>query len=446
MLQVKVNEGILEGISGEHCTIFLGVPYAQPPVGSLRFRAPQPPRTWSGVRSAKQFAGRAWQMVQSGFYLKEFFSNPDYLPEMTEDCLFLNIWTPAKRADEKLPVAFWVHGGAFINGFGSEMEFDGEAFAKRGVILVTINYRLGAFGFLAAPEISTENGGIVGNQGILDQIAALKWVKENIGAFGGDPERVTIFGQSAGSLSCQTLTSSPLTPGLFSGVILQSGGGYNDLLKRDVLPAEAYLTGQKFCQICGVTTLAELRALPAEKVMGAALKMFETMEGFKLPFGPVMDGHVLAAGFNASIEQGLLHDVPYLAGSTSHDLGRSPDAPLQPGTDSFNKSCVDLSLWLEKLGRQPAHVYYFSQIPQGDDAGAFHSSELWYLFGTLGRSWRPKSAGDYALAEAMTDYWTNFMKTGDPNGSGLPGWRACSAGDPYVQRLDEAALTGQVGG
>ena len=161
MQRVTVKEGILEGMYGNNCAIFLGVPYAQPPVGALRFRAPQPAQSWQGVRSAKQFSHRAWQMTQSGFYQKEFFSNPDYMPAMDEDCLYLNIWTPAKSANEKLPVAFWIHGGAFINGFGSEMEFDGEAFAKRDVILVTINHRLGAFGFLAMPESSEENGGVV---------------------------------------------------------------------------------------------------------------------------------------------------------------------------------------------------------------------------------------------------------------------------------------------
>lgn len=440
MQRVTVKEGILEGMSGNNCAIFLGVPYAQPPVGALRFRAPQPAQSWQGVRSAKQFSHRAWQMTQSGFYQKEFFSNPDYMPAMDEDCLYLNIWTPAKSANEKLPVAFWIHGGAFINGFGSEMEFDGEAFAKRDVILVTINHRLGAFGFLATPESSEENGGVVGNVSILDQIAALKWVKENITAFGGDPDRITIFGQSAGSMSCQTLVSSPLAKGLFSGVILQSGGGYKDPIKRDLLPAEAYATGEKFCQLCAVKTLAELRALPAEKIMEVATTLFESMARQSLPFYPIVDGHVLTAGYNASIEQGLLHNVPFMAGSTRDDLGSGGPSAQPKTTDPFNASCIDLSFWLEKQGRKPAYVYYFTQVLQGDDAGAFHSSELWYLFGTLDRSWRPKTPGDYVVSEALTDYWTNFIKTGDPNGNGLPEWRLCSAADPYVQMLDDKTL------
>ena len=440
MQRVTVREGILEGITGEKSSIFLGVPYAQPPLGSLRFRAPQPVSPWSGVRSAKQFSHRAWQMTQQGFYEKEFFSNPDYMPAMDEDCLYLNIWTPAKSPSDRLPVAFWIHGGAFINGFGSELEFDGEAFAARGVILVTINYRLGAFGFLATPEITEENGGIVGNIAILDQIAALTWLKDNMAAFGGDPKRITIFGQSAGSMSCQTLACSPLAQGLFSGVILQSGGGYRDALKRDVLAEDAYVIGQKLSDLCAVRTLAELRALPAEQIMQAARSIFESTLGHNVPFYPVLDGHVLTAGYNASIEQGLLHQVPFMLGSTRDDLGSEPGLVRPRASDPFNASCVNMSLWLEKLGRKPAYVYYFSQLPQGDDAGAFHSSELWYLFGTLERSWRPKTPGDYVVSAALSDYWTNFIKTGDPNGSGLPEWRVCSAADPYVQILDDTTL------
>jgi para-nitrobenzyl esterase len=439
MNTITVNEGILEGIPGQHGSIFLGVPYAQPPLGALRFCAPQPPLPWTGIRPAKAFSARAWQMAQSGFYLKEFFSDPAYMPPMAEDCLYLNIWTPAHSSDEKLPVAFWLHGGAFINGFGSEMEFDGEAFARRGVILVTVNYRLGAFGFLASPELTAENGGVVGNVGILDQIAALRWLKANIAAFGGDPGRITIFGQSAGSLSCQTLASSPLAKGLFSGVILQSGGGYNDMLKRDLLPADAYATGEKFFELCGAHNLAELRALAPEQVMDGARRLFETLAGHHLPFYPILDGQVLAAGLNASIEQGLLHDVPFMVGSTLNDLGRAAGA-AQPAVDPFNASCINLSLWLEKIGRKPAYVYYFTQLPQGDEAGAFHSSELWYVFGTLQRSWRPKTPGDYRVSAALSDYWTNFIKTGLPNGSGLPEWRPCSAADPYVQLLNEKTL------
>jgi para-nitrobenzyl esterase len=440
MQQVTVKQGILEGISGEACSAFLGVPYAQAPLGALRFRAPQPALAWDGVRPARQFSHRAWQMHQTGFYQKEFFSNPDFMPAMDEDCLYLNIWTPANSATQRLPVAFWIHGGAFINGFGSEMEFDGEAFARRGVILVTINYRLGAFGFLASQEITAENGGVAGNVAILDQIAALQWVQDNIAAFGGDPARVTIFGQSAGSISCQTLASSPLASGLFRGVILQSGGGYGDMLKRDLLPAEAYATGTRFSHLCGVNSLAGLRALPPETLMQAAGKLFAEMVGLNLPFYPVLDGQVLVSGLNASIEQGRLRPAAYLLGTTRDDLRGSPDAAKSTGPDPFNQSCIDFSLWLEKHGCKPAYVYYFSQAPQGDDAGAFHSSELWYLFGTLFRSWRPKTPGDFVVSQAMTDYWTNFIKSADPNAGHLPGWRPCSALDPYVQRLDAATL------
>ena len=269
MLMVQTKYGILEGVQEEGYAKFLGVPYAQPPVGALRWKRPQPPRHWDGIRKADHFSHRAWQTVQEpprdgqGInYAKEFYENPAFMPEMDEDCLYLNIWTPDVSTDKKLPVAFYIHGGAFLNGFGSEIEFDGEAFARRGVILVTINYRLGAFGFFAHPGLKQEDpDGCCGNYGIYDQIAALQWVRDNIANFGGDPDKITIFGQSAGAMSVQTLLSSPLTKGMIAGAILQSGGGYKGGFNSNRTLEQAEMLGNKYMEICGASTLEDMRAL-----------------------------------------------------------------------------------------------------------------------------------------------------------------------------------------
>ena len=226
---IQTKQGAVEGgLSQDGKTvIFKGLPYAQPPVGDLRFRRPQAHQPWPGVRPCREFGSSCMQadLSAEGFYAKEFYDVP--LPPLSEDCLYLNIWTPeSATADSRLPVLFWIHGGAFLHGSGSEKEFDGEGFAKKGVILVTINYRVNAFGFFAHPDLEPETEeGVSGNYGILDQIFALQWVRENIGAFGGDPEKITIFGQSAGCMSVQAIISSPLAQGMLRGAILQSGGG-----------------------------------------------------------------------------------------------------------------------------------------------------------------------------------------------------------------------------
>lgn len=426
MTRITTKQGMLEGILLDHCRIFLGIPYAKPPIGALRWHAPVPAEAWMGVRSTKRFPDRSMQGEHDDpFYGPEFYDQAAYQTPVSEDSLYLNIWAP--ETGENLPVAFWIHGGAFMGGYGHEKEFDGEAYCKRGVILVTVNYRLGPFGFLAHPWLSEESERecgkrISGNYGILDQIEALKWVRENISAFGGDPDKITIFGQSAGCMSVQTLLSSPLTQGMLSGAILQSGLG----LSYDHTLAQAEAQGIAFARNASVSTLEEMRALTPEQVFEAAGPIIE--EGFprmELPYTPIIDGYVMTMGYDSALQEGMLPHIPYIAGSTRNDIAVDPDALSQGQKGKVYDGVTDFCRSMLKNGIPHVYRYYFSRQLPGDDAGAFHSSELWYTFGTLSRSWRPFTQADRALSGQMLDYWTNFMKTGDPNGSGLPAWNAC---------------------
>ena len=463
---VKTKYGDLQGVQKQNHTVFRGIPYAKAPTGNLRWKAPREPDSWEGIREAKVFGNRSMQGVSEpgSFYHKEFFSDEDFMPAMSEDCLYLNIWTPASGCDEKLPVGFWIHGGGFTGGFGTEIEFDGGAFCERNVILVTINYRLGALGFLAHEELCAENENAVsGNYGLLDQIRALTWVFENIHSFGGDPERITIFGQSAGCLSVQALVSSRLTKGMIAGAILQSAGGYHTGIGRDVLLEEAKQAGRTFMEFCGKKSITELRDLSSEEINDFSNRFLASpLAVGPLPFSPCVDGYILEKGFDEIVDKGMHHDIPYMIGSTADDLG-SEQTP--PGEKSqLYKGCIDWSLKNEALGRNPSYVYYFTRAPLNsresihatepsdlygsiglvstigslsiirDSDKSYHSAELWYVFGTLSRSWRPKIVGDYDLSRRMTTYWCNFIRTGDPNGK-FSHWKPYTVNDPFVEEL-----------
>lgn len=441
LLTIRVKQGLLQGIKEEGYTVFKGIPYAQPPIHHLRFKRPQPAACWEGIRQAKQFSPRSMQLMHppGSFYDKEFYGDPCYLPPMSEDCLYLNVWTPALTPDERLPVAFWIHGGGFLGGYGSEMEFDGAAYCRRKVILVTINYRTGPFGFLAHPWLSAESPqGLSGNDGLFDQIAALEWVRDNIASFGGDADQITVFGQSAGAISTQILVSSELAKPLIQGAIMQSGGGYKAGLLKEQTLAEAEKTGEAFVNICKVNSLSELRALPADKIL-KALRIFmadkgKTNEG--LPFGPNMDGYLLTCPLDILVDKGQHKDIPYLLGSTKNDIGVNINHLAQGDKGPLYDACIAWSLKNEALGRRPSYVYYFARdLPGDDQASAFHSAELWYMFGTLKRSWRPFEPADEALSERMLDYWCNFIKNKNPNQPGLPDWNPCSSDDPFVKIL-----------
>ena len=433
---LEVEGGKIAGMVGETegVAVYMGIPYAAPPVGELRWKKPQSVVAWEGVRDCTKPGPASLQAdrQEGSFYWKEFYQEGD--PERSEDCLYLNVWTPAAGTDEKLPVMLWIHGGAYTGGFGYETEFDGNAIASKGVILVTINYRLGMPGFLAHPLLTAENNGIgSGNYGLYDQLAAVKWTKNNIAAFGGDPDNITIFGQSAGAGSVQALISSPLSEGYVAKAIIQSGGGLGGIIgTRGQEAAEA--AGKEMWDIAGITTLEEMRATPAEKFDEILAKYYEVkqLSFWGLPYGPAVDGELLLDGTNETALAGKSLDIPYMIGYTSEDLG----------PEIMRKAAVDWSLLQESQGRQPSYVYLFKHDLPGEDMeeggmpGAFHSSELWYVFGTLGRCWRPMQEEDYELSDRMVTYWTNFAKTGDPNGEGVPEWKPCTAEDSYVHELD----------
>ncbi len=420
---VSVEGGQLQGVLTDdpEVMVFKGIPYAAPPVGDLRWANPQPVIPWQGVKVADTFGNPSVQRGRQlgSFYYKEF--QPEPLPPTSEDCLFLNVWAPAKtvgHAEAKLPVALWIHGGAYMGGCGNDVAFDGEAWAERGVILVTINYRLGMLGFFSHPELSAENGyGGSGNQGIYDQLAAIRWVHDNIAAFGGDPAQITIMGQSAGAGSVKTLVASPLAKGLVSKAIIQSGGGLGNFLDSgsSQVPYSVYdERGKKIMDDAGFDTLEKMRKASLEELAAVPVGMG----------GPHPDGNLVTMSFDEAARAGKLLDIPYMIGSNGNDMGDM--------RESINAFCALRAGQSE----QPAYEYYFDRKLPGDDEGAFHSAELWYMFHTLGRSWRPFTQHDYDLSEKMMDFWTNFVKYGNPNGKDVDGgWKAYTTADPYVEQL-----------
>lgn len=434
MQTIKTKTGSLTGKEYEGYTAYLGIPYAKPPVGELRWRPPMRPEPWDGIMEATEFPPREHQLPQlpDSFYGKEFYADPAFLPPMSEDCLYLNIWAPTPERGKKYPVAFWIHGGAFMHGFGSEMEFDGESFCRRGVILVTINYRVGAFGFMTHPSLAAEDkNGRSGNYGLLDQIAALKWVNENIEAFGGNKERIVIMGQSAGAMSVQMLCSSPLAKGLFHGAVMQSGGGYGSGfgLGRSKEMGEA--AGNAFSELAGTFTAEGLRKLSPRDVMNTTIALTQSGRASGMPFGPVVDDFVLTCGTDACLDKAEEHDVDYMLGCNKNDMGVSDEMLERGERGPLWRGCLDFAA-LRKTHGGRTYVYSFDRALPGDGAGAFHSAELWYVFGTLGRCWRMMEPGDYKLSDEMTDYWCSFIKNGDPNTPGLPRWEPCSGAEDVM--------------
>ncbi|MGA2346164.1 MAG: carboxylesterase/lipase family protein [Candidatus Sulfotelmatobacter sp.] len=466
--QVKTAWGMVEGKDDGAVHAFLGIPYAAPPVGDLRWKPPVAAANWTGVRKATEFGNHC---MQGRIYGDMDFRDPGG----SEDCLTLNVWVPAKAAGAKLPVMVWIYGGGFVAGTTSEMRQDGTHLAQQGVIVVSMNYRLGVFGFFVHPELAKESGhNAAGNYGLLDQTAALRWVHENIAAFGGDPGNVTIFGESAGSFSVSAQMASPLAKGLFQKAIGESGGAFfsgglafeprSVREEKDVKLVSAKL---------GVSTLAELRAIPAQKLLDA----FSPPQSRGFDFEPDVDGYFLPEPAPAIFAAGKQNDVPLLAG-WNHDEGSFEVAfsPQKPTADSLkamaqkefgDKAAEFLKLypsdtpeqtlrsaedfagdrfiafstwaWVEaqaKTGKQPVYRYRFDlgppADPKGPQLGAYHSAEIEYVFGQLdskaGVAWLPEHR---ALSDEMQKYWANFARSGDPNGPGLPKWSVYSAADGW---------------
>jgi para-nitrobenzyl esterase len=466
--QVKTANGTVEGITDANgIRIFMGIPFAQPPVGDLRWKEPQPVKDWDGLRKADHFGPQAMQ--------KRVFADMVFRSAGTsEDCLYLNVWSPAKPSKQKLPVLVYYYGGGYVGGDGSEPRYDGESLARKGIVTVTVNYRLGVFGFLAHPELTKESPhNSSGNYGLLDQNAALLWVQKNIAAFGGDPQKVTIAGESAGSISVSLQMASPLSKNLIAGAIGESGASINPTLAPISL-AEGEKNGVAFADKAGAKSIADLRALSATQLLyiaskPGAFKVAPMVDGYFLPkllpdiFAAGEQSHVpLLAGWNSA-------EVPY--GAFMQGTAPTPDKykakvnsvyadkadevlKLYPGTtqDEVIQSATALASdrfiaystwkWTDlqtKTGGQPVYRYLFSRArppmvkPGPTQAGnmppplvgASHASEIEYALGNLASdsvyAW---TADDYKVSATMENYFANFIKTGNPNGKGLPKWPA----------------------
>lgn len=475
-VQQKIADGVLEGVVSADGKVrtFKGIPYAAAPVGALRWRPPQPVTSWTGVRPAIDYGPRA---MQGRIFSDMVFHDAG----PSEDCLYLNVWLPEDQPHEKLPVMVWIHGGGFVAGASSEPRQDGGNLCKKGVVVVSMNYRMGVFGFFAHPELTQESPQHAsGNYGILDIIAALQWVNKNISVFGGDPDNVTIFGESAGSFAVSTLMASPPARGLFHRAIGESGAIFSLTWPLKTL-AEGERDGLAFAQSAfGRTKLAELRALPAQALLDAALKQQArasvVIDGLVLPadsrsiFGAGKQAHVpLLAGWNRDEGgyQGLLHDdPPTLANYVTHAKARfgaaapeflkvyaaTTDAEAErAASDLGGDEFIGYSTWkwLElhrATGGAPVYRYRFDQpLPLAPDAApgskprAPHAADIEFVFRVLSSRQLPWGPADHGVSELMASYWTNFARTGNPNGAGLPEWPeyTAKAGDPVMHLAAE---------
>lgn len=470
--RVNTPDGALEGVVSPDGKVvsFKGIPYAAPPVGTLRWKPPQPVAHWSGVREAAEFGSRC---MQGNIYGDMIFRDPG----PSEDCLYLNVWAPAKHEGARLPVMVWIYGGGFAAGASSEPRQDGGNLSKRGVVVVSMNYRLGIFGFFAHPELAKESEHHAsGNYGLLDQLAAIKWVHDNIALFGGDPANVTIFGESAGSFSVSAQMASPLDQGLIQHAIGESGAFFSETLQLKSR-AETEKADMQFAKTeLGTDSLEALRAKPAEELLKASMKSHNPIR-----FWPNIDGYFLPQSVAAIFAAGRQSHIPLLAGFNkdegSYKMIFGKEAPtaanygkrihelfgknaakileLYPGkTDAEAKrSAQDLAgdqfiafgtwRWLDAqlaTGKSPVYRYKFEDAPpapanataeEAADRGAYHSAEIEFVFNVLPSKelpWRPQ---DFKLSDMMSAYWSNFAKTGDPNGRGLPKWPVYSAADGY---------------
>jgi para-nitrobenzyl esterase len=474
---VRTEYGLVQGASEDGLTVYKGIAFAAPPVGDLRWRAPQPAAKWEGVRQTTNFAPGP---IQGG--------RPP--SGVSEDCLYLNVWTPAKSPGDRIPVLVWIYGGGFGGGATSEPSYSGEKLARKGVVLVSIAYRVGQLGFLAHPDLSAETTNHTsGNYGLLDMIAGLQWVRNNIAAFGGDPNKVTIFGESAGGIAVSMLSASPLAKGLFHGAISQSGGSFGpprpttfpgENLKR--LP-DAERSGEAYARNAGVSSIAELRKLSPDKLPGG--------RGLGMSW-PIIDGWVIPDDQYKLYEAGRFNDTPILVGYNS-DEGASFSPPKTPEdyiasvnkrygrfaesllkaypveSNAVPKTARDLTRdaafgwhtwsWARlqssvgksnKSSKSRVFYYYFDQHPEYPEGspragyGSPHGMDVAYVFQHLNPSSPQTTRTDLEISDAMSTYWVNFAKHGDPNGEGLPAWAAFSDANPVVMYFSKTPHTGPV--
>jgi len=424
---LTINGGQVKGVETPTKGIiaYKGIPFAAPPLGKLRWREPQPVLPWKGVKTADKYGAAAMQITwdPQSFYGKEWRASGSV--PFNEDCLYLNIWTPAAGdKNKKLPVAMWIHGGGYREGFAFEPEMDGgEDWASRGVIFVSVTYRLGVIGFFSHPLLSAESpNGVSGNYGLMDQAAALKWINDNIEQFGGDPKNITIFGQSAGAGSVQSLCASPISKNLVSKAISMSGGGLSNA--RPGIPLDsAQLANKKMMDYFGKTTLDDMRALSFDELIQMSQKYTEATKT-RVGWGPVIDNYFLKKTFSDAAMAKEIADIPYMLGFTANDLG------------DMTKPINDFAALRATQSTKPAYTYLFQRQLPGDSSGAFHSSDLWYIFHSMRHSWRPFTAGDKELSVQMVDYWTNFAKFGNPNGKGGDVWKPYTAQNPQFLVMD----------
>lgn len=479
---IKVEGGLVSGTPGWAWGVreYLGIPFAAPPVGNLRWQPPQPVAPWQGVRSADRFSSACMQRAQ----------NPNQgswnrgLINLSEDCLYLNVWTPAASSSEKLPVLVWIYGGGGISGSTAEPIYDGNATAKKGVVVVSMNYRVGVFGWLAHPELTKESPHHAsGNYGSLDQLAGIQWVKNNIAQFGGDPTKVTIWGESGGSRSVNFLTASPLLKGLARAAIAESHTTFGRMMTL----AEAEANGVKFGKSAGKASLAELRATPATELVDASLKYPQGLNG------AIVDGWFLPQDLYTTYAQGKQNDIALITGGTNDEGGNIASAggePLRPpdslvtynawmkqtfgnkadallkaypasndaqAKQAYHDVYRDINFaghrtWAElqsTTGKAPVWIYIFSHMPPfveggngnnpGGQRGAVHFSEVIYVFNNLRMRDRPWTDVDRKVADTMATYWTNFAKTGNPNGEGLTQWPVYNPKDEFWLNIGDTS-------
>lgn len=506
--RVKTVNGVVESTAPPKDGVrsFKGIPFAAPPVGPLRWKEPQPVKNWKGVRNADKFGAACMQRSGGDYWFRG--------DGMSEDCLFLNVWTPAKSGSERLPVLVYIFGGGFQQGDGSEPRYDGENMASKGIVAVSINYRLGIFGFFSHPDLTEESAHHAsGNYGLLDQVAALRWVQKNIAAFGGDPRRVTIAGESAGSISVSALMASPLSKDMIAGAIGESGALIATLPPHPL--AETEQNGVKFAETAGASSIAGLRALSAEKILelatparGRGPSAGGRGGAATISFGPNLDGYFLPKTLVQIFEAGEQAKVPLLAGSNSAEQGpgsvlgqneptvenfaaavhrlygdnadqilkvyapTTPEEVIQAATDLASARFIAFGTWkwteLQAANSdKPVYRYYYTRprpamIPgsgpgappadagagggRGDSGGAgrsgvpaaprgaAHSSEIQYAMGNLDLDTRYAwDADDHKVSETMSAYFANFIKTGNPNGPGLPDWPTYNASTGYMR-------------